>query len=410
MKSRPHQSTTARSNLLADELGEHLAQLAQSHQLRRLEVVEPDESMVRIQGRAFINLATNDYLGLSSHPRLRQAAIQAIERYGVGAGSSRLVGGHGPLHEEIEARFAAFKHAQAALLCPTGYMANLAVLTTLVRPGDLICVDKLNHASLLDAARFSGGDVRVFPHLGYTKLERLLQRHCAGAAASSRAFIVTDSIFSMDGDAADLPTICDLAERYEAVTVVDEAHGTGVLGDSGAGLCELQGVTDRVAIVMSTASKALGCLGGVVTASRTIIDTLVNHARSFIYTTSVPPSQAASITAALDVLRDEPHRRQRLMAMSRHVHEQISDLAFQIRNPKSDIRNSPPTPIIPLITGTCESALALAAHLREHGIYAPAIRTPTVAPDAARVRLSLRADLQPQHIDQLLDALHRWQE
>jgi 7-keto-8-aminopelargonate synthetase-like enzyme len=422
-----------------DELRGDLNRLEEAHLLRRLVVVdradapEPPGRLIRREGRTLVNFASNDYLGLSDHPKLKQAAIDATARMGTGAGASRLVTGHLSVHADVETRFARFKHAQAALLCPTGYLANLAVLTTLAAPGDLICLDKLCHASLIDAARASGATVRIYPHLNTTKLERLLERDGRPAvrtelvqfedretgpvplaappvARTPRRFIVTDSVFSMDGDAADLPALCELAARHDAILIVDEAHGTGVLGQTGAGLCEAQGVSDRVDIVISTASKALGGLGGIITARQVVIDSLINHARSFIYTTAVPAAQAATIIAALEVVRDEPWRRRRVLELAQRVRRMLG-------NAKPDTHRDGgadavaagllTTPIIPLITGSPESALALSAHLADQGIHAPAIRPPTVAPSAARVRLSLRADMTDDDIEHLRRALNR---
>lgn len=371
---------------------------------------------VRRDGQQLLNLAGNDYLGLAQHPAVTAAAVEAIQRFGVGSGASRLVTGTHPAHTRLEQRFAAFKHAPAALLFPTGYTANLAVLTTLARPGDTILQDKLNHASLLDAARFSGAAVRTFPHRGYEKLETLLTRlrpggrndtdrqhavHDRRNASSNRAapphparapnttpprvFIVTDSVFSMDGDLADLPRLVALAQRHDAILVVDEAHATGVLGDTGAGLAEMQGVAGQIDLTMSTASKALGSLGGIVTGSRAVIDTLINRARPLIYTTAGPASQPAAIAAALDIVQHEPHRRARLRDLSQTVRAGLRERGWSV--------TEDPTPIIPLVTGDNAAALALAKRLRDAGVLGVAIRPPTVPPGAARVRLSLRADL-----------------
>lgn len=402
------------------ELQADLDQLDRTAMRRRLRPLPAAGPYVEHAGRRLVNLASNDYLGLSQHPRLKQAAIDAIQALGTGATASRLVTGHLDLHEQTERAFAAFKHTPAALLLPTGYMANLAALTALAGPGDLICLDKLNHASLIDAARATGAQVRSFPHLNYTKLQRLLanseiRNQKSEIARPPRRFIVTDAIFSMDGDAADLPALCDLADRYDAIVLVDEAHATGLLGDTGAGLCEAQGVADRVHAVVSTASKGLGSLGGIVTASQPIIDTLINRARSLIYTTAVPPAQAAAIQAALEVIRDEPWRRQRVLAMSKQLRAALLEDGWaltpppqpQIQNPKSDIRNAA-TPIIPLIVHTAERALHLADHLQNAGFLAVAIRPPTVPPNTARVRLSLRADLADDDLAQLRAALAAW--
>lgn len=346
-------------------------------------------------GRSLVNLAGNDYLALSTHPDIKAAAITAIKQSGVGSGASKLVTGHSTQAADLESQFAAFKHAPAALLFPTGYMANLGVLTCLADNHDVICIDKLTHASLIDAAHASGATVRVYPHRNTEKLARLLSRH----ADARRRLIVTDSVFSMDGDAADLPALCELAEKFDAITIVDEAHGTGVLGENGTGLCEVQQVQNRVDIVISTASKALGSLGGIVTADRVVIDTLVNHARSLIYTTAPPPSQIASISAAITVIRNEPWRRQRLQIISKRVREAVAAMGFVL--PDSDVI----TPIIPLVTQTASAAIALSTYLNEHGIHAPAIRPPTVAPNASRVRLSLRCDLEDVQVEHLLDVL-----
>ncbi len=355
--------------------------------------------------RHLVNFAGNDYLGLAGDRRLSEAAIEAIRRWGTGSGASRLVTGHLPIHEQTERRFASFKHAEAALLLPTGYMANLAVLSALPGPADLLCLDKLNHASLIDAARASAAPMRTYPHGQLDRLERLLARHARTGRA--RAWIVTDSVFSMDGDVADLRAICEFAERFDAVVVVDEAHGTGVLGEGGRGLSELQGVDRWLAengITISTASKALGGLGGLVTGPRVVIETLVNRARPFVYTTAVPPAQAAAIEAAVGVVEAEPHRRDRLDALARALRCKLADTGLcEALGP-----GQPHTPIIPLITGTAGRALALSHHLEQAGILAPAIRPPTVPPGAARIRLTLRSDMSDTHIEQLVTAVQQF--
>lgn len=355
-----------------------------------------------VDGRELLNLASNDYLALSTHPRLIEAAVHAARALGVGAGASRLVSGTLAIHDGAERRFAAFKHAEACLLLPTGYAANLAVLTTLAGPGDRVVLDKLVHASLIDAAKASGAEVRTYPHRKLDRAEHLLAGHTSG-----RCLLVTDSVFSMDGDVADLVALCDLADRQSAVLVVDEAHGTGVLGESGSGLAEYQGVGERVyscgagGVVVSTASKALGSLGGLVTAAQPVIDLIVNKARPFIYSTGVPPAQAAVIDAAVGVVRDEPERRQRLAELSVRIRETLRDAGWAID------RQAPATPIIPLIVGDDRAALDLAEHLLKRGVFAPAIRPPTVAPGSARVRLSLRADLTDADAEQLCRAIGR---
>lgn len=375
---------------------------------RRLRACDHDGATVRRDGRTLINFASNDYLALACHPVLREAVATAARERGVGSGASRLITGHLTAHGALEQRFAAFKHADAALLLPTGFMANLAVLTALAGPGDLVCLDKLNHASLIDAAMASGATVRTFGHLGYDKLERLLRRHAdqstgepsTGPPTESRQprrFIVTDSVFSMDGDCADLPALVELRDRCEAVLVVDEAHATGVLGEHGSGLAEHQGVAGRVDVTISTASKAMGSLGGIVTAERVVIETLINDARSFIYTTAAPPTQIAAIEAAMDVIRDEPDRRATLMAHGRRLRGQLRAAGWPVADD--------PTPIVPVIVGEAGSALALSERLEASGMLVPAIRPPTVPPGSARLRISLRADHTDEQIDRLVAAI-----
>jgi len=406
------------------ELQATLDALAAQNFGRQLRAMPEAGPYVHVNGRRCVNLASNDYLGLSQHPALKEAAIEATRRYGTGAGASRLVTGHLTIHEQAERRFAAFKHAEAALLFPTGYMANLAVLTSLAGPGDLVCLDKLDHASLIDAARLSGAQVRTFPHGQLAKLERLLKQHMAQATARKRQgaasqlknrrprrLILTDAVFSMDGDVANLPALCVLAERYEAILVVDEAHGTGVLGETGAGLCEAQGVSRQIPVVVSTASKALGGLGGIVTGHRLLIDTLINTARSFIYTTGIPPAQAAVIDTALQVVRDEPWRRERLHVMASHLRVELAAQGWQISatSETKDAAEQMVTPIVPLIVGDAWETIALANHLLDAGFVAAAIRPPTVPPGTARLRLSLRADIEPTDLDRLMTALASWQ-
>ncbi len=428
------------------ELESELSRLDRDAALRRLRLIEsPPGPVIRVAGRDLVNLASNDYLGLSQHPRIINAAAEATCKWGAGSGASRLVSGHLQPHALAEQAFAEFKHAEAALLCPTGYMANLAVLTTLAGPGDTIFQDKLNHASLIDAARLSGATARSYPHNNLDKLERLLERslsqaydattftpssaaehsdhgHGSGAPRMPRRLIVTDSVFSMDGDVSDLRVIADLADRYDAILIIDEAHATGVLGETGAGLAEQLGLADRIDISISTASKALGSLGGLITANQTVIDTLINHARSFIYTTSVPASQAAAIQAALEVIRDEPDRRRRLIELSRQVRAELADEGVIPRSEApwaADDGTTPPdresqtpvvTPIIPVIAGSSLAAIELSERLLAAGYYAPAIRPPTVPPNAARVRLALRADLSTDQLAGLTATLIEWRQ
>ena len=391
---------------LDESLSAELDDLAARSLCRQLVPAQPCGHTITRQGRTLINLAGNDYLGLSDHPRLKQAAVDAIQTYGVGSGASRLVTGTCTLHTQVEADFAKFKHAPASLILPTGFMANLAALTALAGKGDILCLDKLCHASLIDAAKLSGAQVRTYPHLELSKLQRLLENHAA-ASPKARRFIVTDSVFSMDGDCANLPALCDLADQYHASLVVDEAHATGVLGPDAGGLAEHQGAAERVytagagGLMVSTASKALGSLGGIISASQTLIDALVNKARPLIYTTAIPPAQAAVIGEAIRVVRDEPDRPEKLRAISTAVRHRLREQGWPLPGKEND----PPTPIVPLIVGQPEQALALSNTLGDAGFLALPIRPPTVPPGSARVRLALRWDLSDDEITRLCAAV-----
>ncbi len=352
-----------------------------------------------------LNLAGNDYLNLAHHPKLIAAARQASLDMGVAGGASRLVTGNLPIHGQLESAFTQLKHpndeAFASLLFPTGYMANLGLLTTLANePDDLLLLDKLCHASLIDAARAAPATFRTFPHRDTDRAAALLERHRQQHPDALR-FLVTDSVFSMDGDTADLPALCELADRYDATVITDDAHATGVLpaAGRGAGLAEAQGVADRVHLTVSTCSKALAGLGGVVTAPRPVIDTLVNEARPFIYTTAPPPAQAAATLAALEVVRDEPERREHLADLSLLLRDALQKHGWPLPN------TQPVTPIIPLIVGDPDAAISLSDQLTAAGFRAVAIRPPTVAPNTARVRLSLHAGLTHDDIDRLLQAI-----
>jgi 8-amino-7-oxononanoate synthase len=374
-------------------LRQQLTHRRDSHLLRELHQIDsPQGPTLTIDGTPYIQFCTNNYLGLANDPEVIDAAQEATARFGTGAGASRLVAGSLQLHHELEAALARFKHAEAALLFPTGFMANLAVLTTFAAEPDLIVSDKLNHASLLDGAKFSAATARTFPHRHYPRAETLLSESTA-----TTKFLVTDSIFSMDGDVADLPTMCDLAERTNALLILDEAHATGVLGPRGAGLAELQNVEPRITLTIGTLSKALGSLGGFVTGPRAAIDTLLNSARSFIYTTALPPACAAAALAALKIVEREPARRHRVMALAAHVKSSLTALGFDCGHSAS--------PIIPILLGNPETALRAATFLKSHGLYIPAIRPPTVPPNAARLRLTLMSTHTDLHIEKLLTTL-----
>lgn len=365
----------------------HLANRQLSRSLRTAAPCPDQPAHIEIAGHRLVQFGGNDYLGLASHPELTRSAIAATQQYGTGSGASRLITGHHPLIAEAEAAFAAFKHAAAALILPTGYMANLAVLQTMADTDTALFFDRLNHASLIDAARHSPAKARSFPHRDYDKLRAMLNARPKG----SRTLIVTDSVFSMDGDVADLPTLLDLADRFDAALIIDEAHGTGVLGGEGRGLAEAQGIdrqTAERAVTISTASKALGGLGGIVTGPKPVIDLLVHRARPLIFTTAIPPAQAAAISAAIRVIEAEPERRHALQTKTAQLRNDLRSRGWKLPTTAAD----PVVPILPLIVGENQRALELAAGLYDRGIFAPAIRPPAVPPGAARIRLTVRSD------------------
>jgi 8-amino-7-oxononanoate synthase len=351
-------------------------------------------------GHSFLNFSSNDYLGLAGHPALREAATRAIEKFGAGAGASRLIcGSLAPFHE-LEAAIADFKKTEAALTFSTGYAAALGTITALMGKDDVVVLDKLVHACIIDAARMSGAKIRVFAHNDLADLEAKLkwaaQRASTGASGQSRILVVTESIFSMDGDAAPLREMADLKAKYGAWLMVDEAHATGLIGEHGRGLADALSVSQEIDIQMGTLGKALGASGGFICGSRPLIDFLVNRARSFIFSTAPVPAAAAAAIAGIKICQSADGESRRAK-----VHMHISELLAAIG------RQPPPTPaaIVPLILGAESAAVAAAARLREQGIFAPAIRYPTVPRHAARLRITITASHSADDLTTLLKAL-----
>ena len=362
-----------------DRFDEELDRIRAAGRWRELRRVEGAvDTWVTLDGARVLLLCSNNYLGLANHPALAAAAARAAEAYGVGAGSSRLISGSLAIHRDLEARLARFKHTDAAVLFPTGYAANVGAITTLVGRGDAVFSDALNHASIIDGCRLSGAAVHVYPHADASALAALLARHPA-----RRRLVVTDSVFSMDGDHAPLREIVAVAAAADAMVMIDEAHATGVEGPSGAGLVEALGIDHAVTAQMGTLGKALGAAGAFVAGSRSLIDLLVNRARSLIYTTALPPPVAAAVDAALDIVEREPERRTRLATLSATLRARLGALGFDV----------PPGqgPIIPVIAGTSERALAWSRGLLERGVFVQAIRPPTVPDGTARLRVTLMA-------------------
>ncbi len=386
-------------------LQDRLEQRRDQHLLRSLRRIDSAQgTTLLIEGVPYLQFCTNNYLGLADDPEVIDAAVEATEQYGTGASASRLVAGSMALHHELEEALAQFKGTEAALLFPTGFMANLAVLTTFAGENDTIVSDKLNHASLLDAARYSGANCRTFPHRAYSRAEELLTKpsRTSEKEASPLKFLITDSVFSMDGDLADLNTLTAIAGRANALLFIDDAHGTGVLGERGTGLAELQNVSGRIALTVGTLSKALGSVGGFVAGPRAVIDPLINEARTFIYTTALPPACSAAGLAALKIVQREPQRRQRVMKLASQVKEALVAMGWNCGDSA--------TPIIPLMMGGSDTALEAAEFLKERGIFVAAIRPPTVPPNSARLRLSLMATHTDAEIERLLAAMKALRE
>lgn len=371
----------------ADELAERSA-AALHRQLRTLSAAS-GASLTLANGDVLQNFGSNDYLGLASHPALKKAAINAATRYGTGSRSSRLVTGSLDIYQRLESRLARLKRTDAALTFSTGYAAAVGTLTALLRKGDTVILDKLCHASLIDGARLSGAKIRVFPHNSLTKLRKILEQ--TPTTWHTRTIIVTESVFSMDGDFAPLREIVDLKDEFGAWLLVDEAHAFGLFGDHGSGRAEQLGLHHAIELQMGTFSKAAGSAGGYLAASGEIIELLVNSARSFIYSTAPPPAQAAASLTAIDLI-DSAEGRARRETLSTHI--------AAIAPKTSDACH-----IIPYPIGDAERAVAVSAQLMERGFFVPAIRYPTVPRDSARLRISLTADHSSHDIEQLRNAL-----
>jgi len=373
---------------------EELAQLKESGLFRSLRhITASTASDLTIEGRELLNFSSNDYLGLSSHPALRTAAQAAIEQWGTGAGASRLICGSLDPSHALEARLAELKKTAAALTFANGYTAAVGSITSLVGTGDTVILDKLSHASLVDGARLSGATLRVFPHNNLEKLARLLE---SSASTTSRTLVVTESVFSMDGDLAPLLDIIDLKDRFGALLLLDEAHAIGVLGPSGQGLAEELGVQDQVDFQMGTLGKAVGSAGGYLATSQAYVDLMINKARSFIYSTAPPPAQAAASLAGLNLIASAEGT-----VLRARLQQHIVTVSEKLTLPSRALA----TPILPLIIGENDHALAASQKLLAAGLLVPAIRYPTVPRKTARLRLTLSAAHQGDQLDQLIKAL-----
>ncbi len=372
--------------------------LATIHKANWYRSVRPLESrpgaVVRLEGREAINFASNDYLGLAGDERLREAAVRAIEEFGTGSTGSRLLSGHRELHRELEKAIAALKQTEDALVFSSGYLANLGTIAALVGKRDLILADRYNHSSLKNGAMLSGAAIANYDHCDIDDLKRQLQQQ---RSQYRRCLIVTDSVFSMDGDLCPLPELLNLAAEFSSMVLVDEAHATGVLGATGAGCVEHFGCTGHPSIQIGTLSKALGSLGGYVAGSATLIDFLRNRAPSWIYTTGLSPADTAAALAAIQIVREEPQRRARL-------HDNVAVIKRLLLEQVPELRLLPSeSPILCLQFNSAATVLKASEQLKAAGIFAPAIRPPTVP--SSRIRLSVMATHEPAHLEHLVGAL-----
>jgi 8-amino-7-oxononanoate synthase len=370
-----------------------LQRLHEAGLYRRLRRVDGDQGPTLVlNGREVVNFSSNNYLGLANHPGLREAAKDAIDRYGCGSGASRLISGNMTLHEELEAKLAELKGAEAALVFNSGFQANVGVISTLVGHDDAVFSDALNHASIIDGCRLSRAKVYVYGHADLQQLEDCLKQ----ASACRRKLIVTETLFSMDGDEAPLKEIVDLAEKYDAMLMVDEAHATGVYGPNGAGIVAELGLSGRALVQMGTLGKALGGFGAYVAGSAGFRELMINRCRSFVFTTALPPAVMAMGIAALDIVKKEPQRRRSLWENCAKLRSGLKAMGYALANGESQI--------MPLMVGGAGECMGLSEHLLERGIFAQGIRPPTVPPGTSRLRITVMATHTGEHLQRALRA------
>ena len=350
----------------------------------------------RFDGRDVINLASNNYLGLASHPRMNRAAADAALRLGAGSGAVRTIAGTMSLHRELEERFAAFKHAESALMFQSGFTANAGTVAAVLSKEDVIVSDRLNHASIIDGARLSRAEIAVFDHRDADHADRLLTET---ARPGRRQLLITDGVFSMDGDIAPLPDLVEVAERHGAVMMIDDAHASGVLGTGGAGTVDHFELHGRVDIQVGTLSKAIGVLGGFIAGPGHLTEWLQNRGRPFLFSTSAPPAVVAACIEALAIIEDEPDRLARLWSNTATLKDGLRALGFDT--------GASETPITPVITGEEEATQAFARRLFEEGVFCPAIVFPTVGKGLARVRTIVTADHTEEDLGEALDTFGR---
>ncbi len=394
-------TTVARRKQLA-HLTEQIEELKQKGTFFRLRVLEDEqEAVCTYDGKRVINLASNNYLGLTSHPKLREAAIEATRKYGVGSGAVRTIAGTMRIHMELEEKIARFKNVEACVVFQSGFTANAGTVSSILGKEDFIISDELNHASIIDGARLSRAKIKVFRHKDVAHAEELL-REIQNEAG--RKLLITDGVFSMDGDIAPVDRLCDLADKYGTIMMVDDAHASGVLGRNGRGSVDHFHCDGRVDVQVGTLSKAIGALGGYVCGSRDLIEYLYHRARPFLFSTSHPPSVAATCIAAFDILENEPERIQRLWDNTAYFKQQLASAGFNIggvTTPASE------TPITPVIIGDGRATMEFSRKLFDAGVMATGIAFPTVPEGKARVRTIMTSEHTRAQLDEALDVMSR---
>ena len=386
-------------------IADELAELRAKHLYRPLRIMSAAQGPVTVvDGREVISLSSNDYLGLANHPRLRDAALRAVGEFGVGSGAVRTIAGTMTLHESLESELATFKGTEAVLTFQSGFAANTGVIPTIAGEADLIVSDALNHASIIDGMRLSKAPRKVFPHRDVEALREILREASEkgrpdGNGPYRLILVVTDGVFSMDGDIAPLPGIVEGAEAYGAAVFVDDAHASGVLGRNGRGSVDHFGLHGRIAIQVGTLSKAVGVLGGYVAGSQDLRDLLIQRARPFLFSTSHPPAVAAACREAIRVMEDETWRIERLWASTGRFKAELGRLGFDTGRSE--------TPITPIIVGDSEAAIRFSGRLFEEGVFATSVVFPTVALDQARLRTIVTAALTDEHLDRALETFAR---
>jgi glycine C-acetyltransferase len=393
-------TTTSRPQL--SYLGDQLNELRKKGTNFKLRVLQDEQAPeCTFDGKRVINLASNNYLGLTTHPKLREAALAAIHKFGVGSGAVRTVSGTMTIHMELEEKIARFKNVEACVVFQSGFTANAGTVSAILGKGDFIISDELNHASIIDGARLSKATIKIFRHKDVAHAEELLKEI---AGEPGRRLIISDGVFSMDGDIGPLPALCDLAEKYGAIMMVDDAHSSGILGRNGRGTIDHYNVHGRVDVQVGTLSKAIGAMGGYVCGSRDLIEFLYNRGRPFLFSTSHPPSVTASCIAAFEVLEQEPELIDKLWENTRFFKKELGALGFNIggvNTPTSE------TPITPIIVGEGRLAMEFSRELFNEGVFTPGIAFPVVPEGKARLRTIMTATHTKDQLNRALEILKK---